>query len=72
MKQNGIHTDYLIKDDAAATGHAIIEVCRGENCILIYGGANQEITTEQIDHTRKCLFARRLAGAAKRSPICRT
>ena len=25
-------TDYLIKDDAAATGHAIIEVCRGENC----------------------------------------
>ena len=48
LKQNGIHTDYLIKDDAAATGHAIIEVCRGENCILIYGGANQEITTEQI------------------------
>lgn len=38
LKQNGIHTDYLIKDDAAATGHAIIEVCRGENCILIYGG----------------------------------
>ena len=35
------------------TGHAIIEVCRGENCILIYGGANQEITTEQIDHTLK-------------------
>ena len=53
LKQNGIHTDYLIKDDAAATGHAIIEVCRGENCILIYGGANQEITTEQIDHTLK-------------------
>ena len=42
-----------LKDDAAATGHAIIEVCRGENCILIYGGANQEITTEQIDHTLK-------------------
>ena len=53
LKQNGIHTDYLIKDDAAATGHAIIEVCRSENCILIYGGANQEITTEQIDHTLK-------------------
>ena len=53
LQQNGIHTDYLIKDDAAATGHAIIEVCRGENCILIYGGANQEITTEQIDHTLK-------------------
>ena len=53
LKQNGIHTDYLIKDDAAATGHAIIEVCRGENCILIYGGANREITTEQIDHTLK-------------------
>ena len=49
LKQNGIHTDYLIKDDSTATGHAIIKVCRGENRILIYGGANQEITTEQID-----------------------
>ena len=51
LQQNGIHTDYLVKDDAAATGHAIIEVCSGENRILIYGGANREITTEQIDRT---------------------
>ncbi len=51
LRQNGIRIDYLIKDDSTSTGHAIIEVCRGENRILIYGGANQEITTEQIDRT---------------------
>lgn len=33
-----------------ATGHAIIQVDKkGENCILLYGGANNGITTEQID-----------------------
>jgi len=32
------------------TGHAIIQVApTGENCILPYGGANKEITVEQID-----------------------
>lgn len=34
------------------TGHAIIQVEEsGQNCILLYGGANQQITTEQIDET---------------------
>lgn len=46
-----IHTEFLVKDDSASTGHAIIEVCNGENRILIYGGANQEISTKQIDLT---------------------
>ncbi|MGI5905842.1 MAG: ribokinase [Candidatus Pararuminococcus gallinarum] len=32
------------------TGHAIIQVDKkGQNCILLYGGANQEITTDYID-----------------------
>lgn len=34
------------------TGHAIIQVnAEGQNCILLFGGANQQITREQIDET---------------------
>lgn len=44
-----VHTDYLLKDDAVATGHAIIEVCNGENRIILHGGANQTIDEKQID-----------------------
>lgn len=33
-----------------ATGHAIIQVDkRGQNCILLYGGANRQVTPEQVD-----------------------
>ena len=46
-----VNTKYLIKDDTIATGHAIIEVCEGQNCIILHGGANQAITIEQIDNT---------------------
>lgn len=39
-----------IDEDGLITGHAIIQVTpTGENCILLYGGANKEITVEQID-----------------------
>lgn len=51
LKADKINTDFLVKDDFSSTGHAIIEICNGENRILIYGGANQEISTEQIDRT---------------------
>ena len=51
LKADKINTDFLVKDDSSSTGHAIIEICNGENRILIYGGANQEISTEQIDRT---------------------
>ncbi|WP_155591217.1 ribokinase [Lysinibacillus cavernae] len=40
-----------IYDDGLITGHAIIQVApTGENCIFLYGGANKEITVEQIDN----------------------
>lgn len=45
----GVRTDYLMKDDSIATGHAIIEVCKGQNCIILHGGANQAIDEKQID-----------------------
>ena len=38
--------------DDTASGHAIIQNDKdGDNCILLYGGANQAISTEQIDET---------------------
>lgn len=49
LNQYDVNTDYLIKDDEVATGHAIIEVCNGENRILLYGGANQQISEKEID-----------------------
>ena len=49
LNKYGVNTDYLLKDDSLATGHAIIEVCNGQNCIILHGGANQAIDERQID-----------------------
>lgn len=47
----GVNTEYIMKK-AGSSGHAIIQkVPRGENCILLYGGANVSITREEIDET---------------------
>lgn len=45
----GVRTEFIFSD-APVTGHAIIQIDRnGQNCILLYGGANKEITEEEID-----------------------
>jgi len=45
----GVNTDY-IKTLPVKTGHAIIQVdSSGQNCILLYGGANRAMTKEYID-----------------------
>lgn len=49
LNKYGVNTEYLMKDDSLATGHAIIEVCKGQNCIILHGGANQAIDCNQID-----------------------
>lgn len=49
LNKYGVKTDYLMKDNDQATGHAIIEVCKGQNCIILHGGANQAIDEKQID-----------------------
>ncbi|MBR3252209.1 MAG: ribokinase [Erysipelotrichaceae bacterium] len=49
LNSYGVNTDHLMKDDSLATGHAIIEVCKGQNCIILHGGANQAIDEKQID-----------------------
>jgi ribokinase len=49
LQREGINTDF-IKCAASQTGHAIIQVnSEGNNCILLYGGANQAFTKEYID-----------------------
>ena len=49
LEKYGVHTDYLKKDDNTVTGHAIIQTCKGENCIILFGGANQEIDEKLAD-----------------------
>lgn len=52
LKKNNINTEFIREIDDISTGHAIIQVNNsGENCILLFGGANHKITTKQIDET---------------------
>lgn len=46
-----IKQNYLKKAEGAS-GHTIIQVdAHGQNCIILFGGANQTITKEDIDNT---------------------
>jgi len=48
-KEYGVNYDYIRKIDGA-TGHTIIQVDKNaQNCILLYGGANQMLTEEFVD-----------------------
>ena len=49
LNKYGVKTDYLMKDENEATGHAIIQVCKGQNCIILHGGANKKIDEKQAD-----------------------
>lgn len=49
LKNEGVKVDCLLQDECETTGHAIIEVCQGENCIILHGGANQSITEKDVD-----------------------
>lgn len=49
MRSAGVNVDF-VDDSAAVSGHAIIQVdARGENCILLYAGANHELDAAFID-----------------------
>lgn len=49
LEEAGVNVS-LVARTAGKTGHAIIQRDKeGQNCILLYGGANQEITREQVD-----------------------
>lgn len=54
LRDSGADTSLILRRDIA-TGHAVIQVDpTGQNCILIFGGANREISNEDIDD---CLSA---------------
>lgn len=47
--ENGIHTEFVRRIDGPS-GHTVIQVDRsGQNCILLFGGANRSITREFVD-----------------------
>lgn len=49
LKKNNVNTDYIVVGEVA-TGHAIIQLdTKGQNCIIIYGGANVQITEAHVD-----------------------
>lgn len=52
LEESGVNIDYVARREDVASGHAIIQVNQsGQNCILLYGGANQTITVRQVDET---------------------
>lgn len=49
LEQYGVDTRF-VKRSASSNGHAIIQIDKnGQNCILLYGGTNREITPEWVD-----------------------
>lgn len=50
LQEAGVDTACVTVRDDVRTGHAIIQNGGdGDNCILLYGGANQSITRQQVD-----------------------
>ena len=50
LQAAGVDTTHVAVRDDVRTGHAIIQSnVDGDNCILLYGGANQSITRAQVD-----------------------
>lgn len=51
LNESNVNTQFTKKIDLP-TGHAIIQrEPNGQNCILLFGGANQNITSEEVDAT---------------------
>lgn len=50
LQEAGVHTDYIKISKENRTGNAIIQNdATGDNCIILYGGANRSITKAYID-----------------------
>ncbi len=53
LKSSGVHTEYIARVPGPS-GHAIIQRDpEGQNCIVLYGGANQTIRAEQAEEVMK-------------------
>ena len=52
LEDAGVNTKFIKIMPEIKSGHAIIQnTDDGDNCIVLYGGANQAITKEQVDET---------------------
>lgn len=50
LTENGVNIEYIKIQPDIPTGHAIIQVdSKGQNCIVVYGGANTNILEKDID-----------------------
>lgn len=50
LKESGVNTSFVDISHSVRTGNAIIQNDRfGDNCIILYGGANQSITRQKIN-----------------------
>lgn len=48
LRENGVDTSLIRREDSPP-GHTVIQVdARGQNCIIVYGGTNRRITPEYI------------------------
>lgn len=48
LRQDGVNTDW-VAENGSVTGHACIQVDEnGQNCIVLHGGANREITADEV------------------------
>lgn len=48
LRRDGVNTDW-VAENGSVTGHACIQVDEnGQNCIVLHGGANREITVDEV------------------------
>jgi ribokinase len=56
LNQEGISTDHVVRDEATATGVALIVVdASGENAIAVAPGANHRLDAADVDEARKAI-----------------
>ena len=54
LEDAGVDTRYVVRSKDVRTGNAIIQNdSQGDNCIILYGGANQAVSKEMIDNVLK-------------------
>ncbi len=54
LDESGVDTGFVATDAQAQTGNAIIQVDKnGQNCIILFGGANKQIGPQDIDELLK-------------------
>lgn len=52
LKSAGVDVSHVVELEEVRTGNAIIQNnVDGDNCIILYGGANQQVTRKQVDQT---------------------